>query len=133
MTSARVVATQAGEEPPETLARGAGVLLATRHDLDQSRPQSCRPGSAVTPHPFGPTLLDMARMTVEEANAVNIVASYLAGQDEPPTMVIRALERLASRAYNRLHAGWSEDSVRRQWPAAFNEASPESTQRSGSS
>lgn len=58
-------------------------------------------------------------MTVEEANAVNIVASYLAGQEDPPPMVVRALERLASRAYNRLQSGWDEVAVRQQWPAAF--------------
>lgn len=61
----------------------------------------------------------MARMTVEEANAVNIVVSYLAGQEEPPPMVVRALERLASRAHNRLQSGWDESAVRAQWPAAF--------------
>ena len=61
----------------------------------------------------------MARMTVGEANAVNIVLGYLSGQADPPDMVIRALETLASRAHNRLQTGWDELAVRRQWPAAF--------------
>jgi hypothetical protein len=31
------------------------------------------------------------------------------------------LETLASRAHNRLQAGWSEISVREQWPEAFGD------------
>lgn len=61
----------------------------------------------------------MARMTVDEANAVNIVLGYLSGQADPPDMVVRALETLASRAHNRLQTGWDEMAVRRQWPTAF--------------
>lgn len=62
----------------------------------------------------------MARMTPEEANAVNVLATYLAGMAEaPPTEVVRALERLASRAHNRIQTGWDEIAVRRQWPEAF--------------
>jgi hypothetical protein len=61
----------------------------------------------------------MARMTVGEANAVNIVLGYLCGLDDPPDMVVHALETLASRAHNRLQTGWDELAVRRQWPAAF--------------
>ena len=38
--------------------------------------------------------------------------------DDPPDMVVHALETLASRAHNRLQTGW-EVAVRRQWPAAF--------------
>jgi len=41
---------------------------------------------------------DVARMTVDEANAVNIELGYLSGQNDPPEMVVRALERPASRA-----------------------------------
>ena len=59
-------------------------------------------------------------MTVGEANAVNIVLGYLSGQDDPPDMVVRALETLASRAHNRLQSGWDEGAVRRQWPDAFD-------------
>jgi hypothetical protein len=59
----------------------------------------------------------MARMTPHEANAVNIICSYLAGRDDPmPRQVAGALELLASRAHNRLQTGWNEDAVRRQWP-----------------
>jgi hypothetical protein len=59
----------------------------------------------------------VARMTVGEANAVNIVLGYLAGQDNPPDMVVRALETLASRAHNRLQSGWDEGAVRRLGPS----------------
>ena len=63
----------------------------------------------------------MARMTPGEATAVNILSGYLAGkEDQPPHEVVLALETLASRAYNRLQAGVSEESVRRQWPAAYD-------------
>lgn len=62
----------------------------------------------------------MARMTPSEANAVNVVASYLSSTDKLPGEVARALEVLASRAHNRIQTGWDEDAVRRQWPAAFN-------------
>ncbi len=61
----------------------------------------------------------MARMTPAEATAVNVVITYLAGQESPPDKVVQALETLASRAFNRLQAGWHEDDVRRQWPHAF--------------
>jgi hypothetical protein len=62
----------------------------------------------------------MARMTPKEATAVNILLGYLAGKDErPPREVVLALETLASRAYNRLQAGWSESSVREHWPHAY--------------
>ena len=65
----------------------------------------------------------MARMTPGEAAAVNILFGYLAGKDDqPPGEVVHALETLASRAYNRLQAGVSEDSVRRQWPAAYDQS-----------
>jgi hypothetical protein len=62
-----------------------------------------------------------ARMTTEEANAVNIVLGYMAGQEEPPAMVVRALEQVARRAHNRLQSGWDEQAVRQQWPRAFDE------------
>lgn len=56
-------------------------------------------------------------MTPEEANAVNVVCSYLAGKDDPmPREVAPALEMLASRAHNRIQAGWDEAAVRKQWP-----------------
>ena len=59
----------------------------------------------------------MARMTPQEADAVNIVCSYLAGRgDGLPREVAGALELLASRAHNRIQTGWDEDAVRRQWP-----------------
>jgi hypothetical protein len=65
----------------------------------------------------------MARMTPEEANAVNVVASYLAGKADPlPAEVARALETLANRAHNRIQTGWDENAVKRQWPAAFVQA-----------
>ena len=64
--------------------------------------------------------LRMARMTPEEANAVNVVASYLAGAHESiPDEVARALETLANRAHNRIQTGWDENAVRKQWPSAF--------------
>ena len=62
----------------------------------------------------------MARMTPREAAAVNVLFGYLAGKaDDLPREVVLALETLASRAHNRLQAGVNEDSVRQQWPAAF--------------
>lgn len=62
----------------------------------------------------------MARMTPEEANAVNVLCSYIAGIGTPiPDQVARSLETLASRAHNRLQTGWDENAVRKQWPAAF--------------
>jgi hypothetical protein len=36
-------------------------------------------------------------------------------------MVVRALERLASRAHNRLQSGWDEQNVHQHWPRAFDE------------
>jgi len=63
----------------------------------------------------------MARMTPKEATAVNVLLGYLAGkEDQPPREVVLGLETLASRAYNRLQAGWSETSVREQWPHAYD-------------
>jgi hypothetical protein len=65
--------------------------------------------------------LVMARMTPEEANAVNVVASYLAGVHQTiPDEVARAMETLASRAHNRIQTGWDEGAVRKQWPTAFS-------------
>lgn len=64
----------------------------------------------------------MARMTPQEAAAVNVLFGYLAGRaDDLPREVVLALETLSSRAYNRLQAGVSEASVREQWPNAFPE------------
>lgn len=63
----------------------------------------------------------MARMTPPEANAVNVVATYLAGQPRIPREVARALEVLASRAHNRIQTGWDEHAIRRQWPEAFDD------------
>ena len=64
----------------------------------------------------------MARMTPKEATAVNSILSYVAGMSEPPPAeVVRALETLASRAHNRLQSGWSEVSVREQWPDAYGD------------
>jgi hypothetical protein len=62
-------------------------------------------------------------MTPAEATAVNVLASYLAGQELPPE-VVRALETLASRAHNRLQTGWDETAVRRQWPHAYQPDDP---------
>jgi hypothetical protein len=64
----------------------------------------------------------MARMTPKEATAVNVLLGYMVGKEEqPPREVVRALETLASRAYNRLQAGWDEVAVRRQWPHAYED------------
>jgi hypothetical protein len=61
-------------------------------------------------------------MTPKEATAVNTLLGYLAGKDDRlPREVVLGLETLANRAYNRLQAGWSETSVREQWPYAFDE------------
>jgi hypothetical protein len=66
----------------------------------------------------------MARMTPREAAAVNTLFGFLAGLErEVPNEVARALETLASRAYNRLQAGVHESAVREQWPAAFKDVS----------
>lgn len=62
----------------------------------------------------------MARMTPKEATAVNTLLGYMAAkEDQPPREIVFALATLASRAYNRLQAGWSETSVRAQWPQAY--------------
>ena len=67
----------------------------------------------------------MARMTPEEANAVNVLCSYIAGIGASiPDQVARSLETLASRAHNRLQTDWDENAVRKQWPAAFPTAAP---------
>jgi hypothetical protein len=59
-------------------------------------------------------------MTPKEATAVNTLLGYMAAKEErPPREIVLALEILASRAYNRLQAGWSEASVREQWPHAY--------------
>jgi hypothetical protein len=64
----------------------------------------------------------MARMTPSEATAVNVLLGYFAGKEpEPPHEVVRALEILAGRAYNRLQSGWDETAVRKQWPHAFDD------------
>lgn len=53
---------------------------------------------------------------------MNVLLGYMVGKDErPPREVVRALEILASRAHNRLQAGWSEVAVRDQWPHAYEE------------
>ena len=70
------------------------------------------PPKAADPCPAA-IVVAMARMTPEEANAVNVIASYLAGRTErPPREVVRGLERLASRAHNRIQTGWDEVAVR---------------------
>ncbi len=67
----------------------------------------------------------MARMTPGEANAVNVLLGYLAGQAaEPPVPVVHALEILASRAHNRIQTGWDEHAVRKQWPHAYEVTPP---------
>jgi hypothetical protein len=64
----------------------------------------------------------MARMTPTEATAVNVLLGYFAGKEpEPPREVVRALEILSSRAYNRHQSGWHENAVRKQWPYAFDD------------
>lgn len=56
-------------------------------------------------------------MNPEEATAVNVVCSYLAGSDNAiPGSVVDALATLASRAHNRIQSGWDETAVRKQWP-----------------
>jgi hypothetical protein len=63
-------------------------------------------------------------MTPEEANAVNVIATYLASATDPiPAEVVRALEVLASRAHNRVQTGWDENAVRAQWPQVFGPSS----------
>jgi hypothetical protein len=58
-------------------------------------------------------------MTPQEANAVNVIASYLAAQPtRPPDIVIDALGTLASRARNRIQTGWDEYAIARQWSEA---------------
>jgi hypothetical protein len=64
----------------------------------------------------------MARMTPQEATAVNVLLGYFAGRPElPPREIVRSLEILANRAHNRLQAGWDEVAVRRQWPYAYED------------
>jgi hypothetical protein len=64
-------------------------------------------------------------MTPKEATAVNTLLGYMAAkEDRPPQEIVFALETLASRAFNRLQAGWSEASVRAQWPHAFDSRDP---------
>jgi hypothetical protein len=67
----------------------------------------------------------MARMTPAEANAVNVVCTYLSAKEEQlPPEVARSLAVLASRAYNRIQTGWHESTVFERWPDAFKQASP---------
>lgn len=67
----------------------------------------------------------MARMTPDEALAVNNIISYLLGRgDDLPHEIVRALDVLASRAHNRLQGGWDENAVRKQWPEAFPRITP---------
>jgi hypothetical protein len=48
----------------------------------------------------------VARMTPQEATAVNVLLGYFAGRPElPPREIVRSLEILANRAHNRLQAG----------------------------
>ncbi len=62
----------------------------------------------------------MARMTPQEATAVNTLYGFLTGIDrEIPAAVAQAMATLASRAHNRLQAGISEHTVKAQWPTAF--------------
>jgi hypothetical protein len=68
----------------------------------------------------------MDRMTPGEANAVNVLLGYLAGQEtEPPAPVIHALEMLASRGHYRIQTGWDENAVRKHWPYAYSEDAPD--------
>jgi hypothetical protein len=61
-------------------------------------------------------------MTPKEATAVNVLLGYMVGKEERlPREVVLALETLASRAFNRLQAGWSESAVRQQWPHAYKD------------
>jgi hypothetical protein len=63
-------------------------------------------------------------MTPGEANAVNVLLGYLAGQGrELPVQVVHALEILASRAHNRIQTGWDENAVRKRWPHAYDDTS----------
>jgi hypothetical protein len=74
----------------------------------------------------GISVLAMPGFNDQEATAVNVILGYLAGKgDDLPNEVVRSLETLANRAYNRRNAGWSEKSVREQWPSAFEAAPPE--------
>lgn len=62
-------------------------------------------------------------MTPKEA-AVNVLFGFLAGRaDDLPREVVLALETLASLTHNRLLAGVDEESIRRQWPSAYRDAS----------
>lgn len=75
------------------------------------------------------TVIVMARMTPQEATAVNVLLGYLAAkEDRPPREVVRALETLASRAHNRLQTGWDETAVMKQWPHAYETGTPNSEQ-----
>ena len=65
-------------------------------------------------------------MTPKELTAVNTLLGYMAAKEErPPREIVLALETLASRAFNRLQTGWSEGSVREQWPHAYGSSDPE--------
>jgi hypothetical protein len=61
-------------------------------------------------------------MTPGEANAVNVLLGYPAGQEtKMPIAVVHALEVLASRAHNRIQTGWDENAVRQHWPYAYGD------------
>jgi hypothetical protein len=67
----------------------------------------------------------MGRMSTEQANAVNLLASYVVATDPaPPAAVVRALETLANKANHRTQNGWDKAAVRRQWPDAFSDPTP---------
>ena len=71
----------------------------------------------------------MARMTPQEATAVNVLLGSFAGRAElPPREIV--LSNTRNRAHNRLQAGWDEVAVRRQWPYAYDDGALEQN-RSG--
>jgi len=64
-------------------------------------------------------------MESAEATAVNNVLSYIGAKGpSPPADLVRSLYIFASRAHNRLQAGWHEHAVKRQRPYAFADGVP---------
>lgn len=63
-------------------------------------------------------------MTIQEANAVNVLLTYLLGKrrgyvlhDPSKDEVREAAELLAAKAYRALSAGWTPDAATAAWEA----------------
>lgn len=70
-------------------------------------------------------------MTISEANAVNVLLTYLLGKrrgyvlNDPSKAEVReAAELLAAKAYRVLSAGWTQDAATAAWKARMPRRRP---------